>query len=76
MDKEFELCRIKHYHPDGYSKLMTCEDIRKNIDEMKLQFRNKNGTDILLKMGKVDRIYDKFCDELDNFLFQCKCKKN
>ncbi len=55
---------------------MTCEDIRKNIDEMKFQFRNKNGTDILLKMGKVDRIYDKFCDELDNFLFQCKCKKN
>jgi len=66
-------CKIKHYTYDGYSKIYTCDEIRESYEEMKSDFRKKNGCDYLINKGISDRAYDRFCDELDSFLSQCTC---
>lgn len=66
-------CKFKQMQPYEYS--MTCNEVRKNKEKMKSVFREENGTDEIIKMGIEDRMYLKYCEEIDVFLNNCRCLK-
>ncbi len=44
------------------------EYVHNNIETMKKEFRDKNGTDYFIASGKRDMHYEKYCKELEDFL--------
>jgi hypothetical protein len=70
-------CRLARYLQDG-NKLkkivFTCDEVRFFSELWKKEFREKNLTDAFLKAGLPDRAYESFCNEIDEFLNNCKCK--
>ena len=67
-------CKMAMFGASG-KVIFSCDDIRKNIDYMKADFRKSNGTDDILKSGLRDRAYTEYCEDIDNFLEQCKCNE-
>jgi hypothetical protein len=67
---EFELNELI---PEIKWKDFTCEKIRKVHLDLKNKWRQVNGTDEILKKGLRDRVYENYCNEIDDFLFQCRC---
>jgi len=74
-------CKLRRYviPSDGNSNVIaakdfTCDEVRASHEEWKKEFRDRNGTDELLSVGFKDESYEKFCNAIQDFLSQCKCK--
>jgi len=52
----------------------TCDEIRRNIDKMKATFREENSSEWVEKYMQVDKRYEEYAKELEEFLANCKCK--
>ena len=65
-------CNIKMLEKD---KLITfsCDELREIQHQLKKNFREKNNTDRIIQQGKKDRMYEEYCNQIDNVLNSCKC---
>jgi len=68
--RRFRRGNAEGFFADDY----TCDDLRKNIDQMKKDFRDQMIPRPAFK-DKQDRAVQEYCDELDNALMSCKCKR-
>jgi len=79
-DKKCKLRRYELLTPEGpniiAAKDYTCDQVRSSYEDWKKEFRDKNGTDGLLDSGRRDKAYEDFCEKIEDFLEQCKCKKS
>lgn len=55
------------YDEHGIKTFYSCED----IPRIKAVYRKKNGTDEIIAKGGRDRMYERFCENLDK---SCCCK--
>jgi hypothetical protein len=60
-------CKIRFQ--DGHVR--DCDYLRQNLERLKAEFRKNNHTDVILKRGGKDRVYDRYCDELHHMLHKC-----
>lgn len=77
MTCKFKLPRIGHNWTEKEMPFMTltCEELRKSIDEMKFRFSKINKSQEVEKIsGKKDIAYVRYADELDKALESCKCE--
>lgn len=68
-------CTLRQYVTDIHSEDIrfidfSCDYVRENIDEIKSEWRERNGTD---RHPGIDKRYVEYCQYLGNFLDQCKC---
>ncbi len=75
VERLFGNCRLKHFQADRSHITYSCDEVRKKRKELKSNFRKENFTDQIIKNGGRDRMYEQYCDTLDNFLKQCKCDR-
>jgi hypothetical protein len=71
-------CKLARYLHDGddlHKIVFTCDEVRFFYESWKKEFREKNKTDEILKSGMRDKHYENFCNEIDEFLSNCKCKR-
>lgn len=59
---------IKSKRMNVNGTIYTYEEVKRNVDIWKEQYRKHNGTDELQKDGLIDRSYQRYCAELDAFL--------
>ncbi len=69
-------CRLRQFKHDGSIETLTCDEVREKQYEMKEKFRKVNGTDQIMKRGRIDRMYVQYCESIDKFLNECKCKES
>lgn len=67
-------CVIKFMGKKGFIKKY-CHEIRRDIFDLKSEFKKINRSDEVIKLIGKDRMYDKYCSQLDDFLDQCKCNE-
>lgn len=53
--------------------VFNCQEVRKHKDEWLKQFREKNGTETVWKMKMDDKAYNRYKDEIEEFLMNCHC---
>ena len=61
---------------NGELKTFSCDEVRELHLDWKKKFRQINHTDERLALGRRDKMYEQFCEEIDDFLNnKCECDK-
>lgn len=67
-------CKLRVCIPNAETKVYSCDEVRQLYEMWKEAFRKENDTDTIIKMGFTDPCYERYYQQLDEFLNQCKCQ--
>jgi len=70
-------CKMHKYEKNGCAMIrsdFTCDQVRILHLDWKKEFRDKYQTDAVLAADLRDLSYERLCEEIDEFLSQCKCQ--
>jgi hypothetical protein len=69
-------CKMRWYEKKDNEVIIidyTCEEMRKIHLDLKRKWREINRTDEIIKKGMRDKPYENYCNEIDDFLLECRC---
>lgn len=72
-------CKLRRYVRNGdqlLSEECTCDEIPVKTDAWLKEFREENATDTIEKSGRKDQAYERYKEEINDFINQCKCRES
>ncbi len=61
-------------HENGSLVHYSCYQVKVLLERWKREFRERNGTDKILRTGGIDRMYNSYCEKLNKIIDNCNCE--